>query len=112
MNFKVVKRDKDECEHDTGLCHSIGMSCAEAEQMAKQSHVFDSDPLHDEIWHKDVELDGGVYDVTPEDEVFDEMFKEAPTCIICQVIMVRNHDVYICKHCGSAVPIEWVENIE
>ena len=108
MNFKVVKRDEDECLHDTGLCHSIGMNCADAERKARQSHVFDSDPNHDEIWHKGVEIDGGVYDVTPDDEALDEMFQESPECIICKVLMIRENEVFICKHCGSVVPIEWL----
>lgn len=52
MKFKIVERNEDECIHDTGVHHSLGLKCGDVERMAKECHVFESDPLHQMIWHK------------------------------------------------------------
>jgi len=50
--FKVVLREDGQCEHDTGVCHSFGMSCQEVEDMVCSTHMRQSDPKHQETWHK------------------------------------------------------------
>lgn len=52
MKFRVIERDEEQCVHDTGVFHSLGMRCIDAERMAKRYHLFESDPLHNETWHK------------------------------------------------------------
>jgi len=51
-NFKVISRDKNDCEHDTGVMHSVTMPCEIAENMVKKTHMRESDPQHQSTWHK------------------------------------------------------------
>lgn len=51
MKIKIVERNEDECTHESDLVHSTGITCEEAEEMAKACHIFESDPLHKELWH-------------------------------------------------------------
>jgi hypothetical protein len=52
MAFQIVKRDLYDCEHDTGVMHSTGYTCEEAELMVAASHMREDDPLHRATWHK------------------------------------------------------------
>ena len=65
MTFKVVKRDSEECEHDSGIVHSIGMPCEVAESLLDVHHMRESDPLHEKTWH-------GVQKLKKEDWVRDD----------------------------------------
>jgi hypothetical protein len=49
--FKIVERTKDECKHDTGVCHSPNMKCKDAEEMSIAFAIREDDPDHDCIWH-------------------------------------------------------------
>jgi hypothetical protein len=51
IKFKVIERTKDDCEHDTGVFHSLGISCEDAERMSVVFAIRESDPDHQEIWH-------------------------------------------------------------
>jgi hypothetical protein len=51
IKFNVVKRDNEECEHDTGIHHDIGMSCREAERLFQVFAMDHNDPDHEAIWH-------------------------------------------------------------
>ena len=50
--FKVVKRDCEECEHDTGVVHSVGLVCGDVESMCRDFHMNEEkDPRHRLFWH-------------------------------------------------------------
>jgi len=49
--FKILKRNSETCEHDTGVFHSIGLDCDFVESMVREYHVHESDPEHHAIWH-------------------------------------------------------------
>lgn len=51
IKFKVKKRTADDCEHDTGVFHSIGIPCEEAERMMKIFAMNEDDPDHYALWH-------------------------------------------------------------
>ena len=51
LKFKVKKRTHDECEHDTGVIHSLGTPCEKAELMIKIFAMNENDPDHDALWH-------------------------------------------------------------
>jgi len=61
--FKVVKRDCEDCEHDTGVVHSVGLACDDAESMCREFHMNEKDLRHRRIWHDPkivVDLDDGL----------------------------------------------------
>jgi hypothetical protein len=51
LKFKVKKRNRDECEHESGTIHSLGMSCEDAERMMKIFAMNENDPDHRALWH-------------------------------------------------------------
>lgn len=51
LKYKVKKRTHEECEHDTGVIHSIGTPCEEAELMIKIFAMDENDPDHYVLWH-------------------------------------------------------------
>jgi hypothetical protein len=51
IKFNVVKRDNEECEHDTGVFHGVSMPCEEAERMFHALAMSPQDPDHEAIWH-------------------------------------------------------------
>jgi len=51
IKFKVKKRTADDCEHDTGVIHSLDTPCEEAEQIIKIFAMNEDDPDHYALWH-------------------------------------------------------------
>lgn len=51
LKFKILERTSDECIHDTGLIHSLGLSCIDVERQAHAYAIYEDDPDHDRIWH-------------------------------------------------------------
>jgi len=49
--FKIISRDSETCEHDTGVFHSVGIDCDFVESMMADCHMHETDPQHDVIWH-------------------------------------------------------------
>ena len=50
-DFKIIKRDGETCEHNTGVFHSIGLDCDFVESMYWDSHMSEADPDHQVVWH-------------------------------------------------------------
>ena len=60
--FKILKRDSETCEHDTGVFHSVGLDCDFVESMMIDCHMLESDPDHLAVWHDPkimIKLEGG-----------------------------------------------------
>ena len=53
IKFKIIERTEDECLHDTGLVHSLGLSCEDVEQHAHAYAIYEDDPDHERIWHNE-----------------------------------------------------------
>jgi hypothetical protein len=51
LKFKIINRTSDDCEHDTGVIHSSGTSCEEAEMIIKIFAMNENDPDHESVWH-------------------------------------------------------------
>lgn len=49
--FKVLEQNEEGCLHDTGVIHSMGIDCEDAEKMSDVFHVHEDDPLHRATWH-------------------------------------------------------------
>lgn len=55
IKFKVVERTNDECIHDTGVIHSLGLKCKDVERMITAYAMREDDPDHERIWHNEKE---------------------------------------------------------
>jgi hypothetical protein len=51
LKFKVKKQTHDDCEHESGIIHSRGTSCEEAERIMKIFAMDENDPDHHAFWH-------------------------------------------------------------
>jgi hypothetical protein len=49
--FTVVKRDCEDCEHDTGVVHSVGLACDDVESMYRDFYMSEKDPRHRRFCH-------------------------------------------------------------
>ena len=53
IKFNVVERTSDECVHDTGVIHSLGIKCEDVENMMTAYAIREDDPDHERIWHNE-----------------------------------------------------------
>ena len=53
LKFKIINRTSDDCEHNTGVIHSLGTPCEEAERIIKIFAMNQDDPDHEAIWHNE-----------------------------------------------------------
>lgn len=51
LKFKIKKRTSEECEHESGIIHSLGTSCEQAELVMKIFAMDENDPDHYALWH-------------------------------------------------------------
>jgi len=51
IKFSVMRVTDQECIHDTGVSHTLGVSCNQAELMCQAFAMKSSDPDHEMIWH-------------------------------------------------------------
>ena len=53
LKFKIINRTSDDCEHDTGVIHSLGIKCEDVENMVTAYAIREDDPDHEAIWHNE-----------------------------------------------------------
>ena len=51
IEFSVVRKTDQECFHNTGVSHTLGVPCYQAELMCHAFAMKASDPDHEAVWH-------------------------------------------------------------